>query len=98
MPEQPRSYTILMADDDPDDCLLARDALRETGRPHDLRFVRDGEELTDYLCFQGEYADRRNAPRPDLILLDLKMPKKDGREALRELKSDPRFMRIPGIF
>ena len=89
--------TILMADDDADDRLLVRDALGETGRPYDLRFVRDGEELTDYLYRRGKYANGRDAPRPDLILLDLKMPKKDGREALAELKSDPLLRRIPVV-
>jgi CheY-like chemotaxis protein len=86
--------TILMAEDDADDCLLVRDALNESGRSHDLRVVRDGEELMDYLYRRGAYENGR-APRPDLILLDLKMPKKDGREALRELKSDPRLRSIP---
>ena len=86
-----------MADDDGEDCLLVRDALRETGRPCDLRFVRDGEELFDYLRHEGEYEDGRDAPWPDLILLDLKMPRKDGRETLRELKSDPHWRRIPVV-
>ncbi|MGA2034838.1 MAG: response regulator [Thermoguttaceae bacterium] len=84
-----------MADDDADDCLLVEEALRESGRPHQLRIVRDGEELLDYLCARGAYADRRNAPLPDLILLDLKMPKKDGREALKEIKSDPLLKCVP---
>jgi CheY-like chemotaxis protein len=86
-----------MADDDAEDCLLVRDALRETGRPCDLRFVRDGEELLDYLCRQGEYEDPAAAPWPDLILLDLKMPRKDGHETLRELKADDRFRHIPVV-
>jgi CheY-like chemotaxis protein len=86
-----------MADDDAEDCLLVRDALRETGRPCDLRFVRDGEELFDYLRHTGEYEEVPSSPPPDLILLDLKMPRKDGRETLRELKSDPRFRRIPVV-
>jgi len=90
-----RSYTILMADDDADDCLLVRDALAATRHDYRLRFVRDGEELSDYLFRRGSYADGKDAPRPDLILLDLKMPKKDGREVLRELKAHPRFRRIP---
>jgi CheY-like chemotaxis protein len=84
-----------MADDDPDDCLLVREALRENDRRYDLRVVRDGEELLDYLQRRGPYAAAGAAPPPDLILLDLKMPKKDGREALRELKADARFKQIP---
>jgi CheY-like chemotaxis protein len=90
-----KSCMILMADDDADDCMLVRDALRESGRQHELRVVRDGQELLDYLCRRGQYASAQNTPRPDLILLDLKMPKKDGREALAELKSDPRLRAIP---
>jgi CheY-like chemotaxis protein len=89
--------TILMADDDGEDCVLVRDAMQETGRACDLRFVRNGEELFDYLRHQGEYAEGKNAPRPDLILLDLKMPCKDGRETLRELKSDSQWQCIPVI-
>lgn len=97
MAKSSKSYVILMADDDADDYLLVRDALREAGREHDLRFVRNGEELADYLHRRGEYSNGRDAPRPDLILLDLKMPKKDGREVLQELKSDPQFKRIPVV-
>jgi CheY-like chemotaxis protein len=89
--------TILMADDDVEDCLLVRDALQEADIKCDLRFVRDGEELFDYLRHEGEYVDGRDLPWPDLILLDLKMPRKDGRETIRDLKSDPRFRRIPVV-
>ncbi len=89
--------TILMVDDDAEDCLLAHDALREAGRSCDLQFVRDGEELFDYLRHAGEFKGGRNAPKPDIILLDLKMPRKDGRETLRELKTDPRFRHIPVV-
>lgn len=97
MAKYPKRHTILMADDDVEDCLLIRDALTEAGRSCELRFVRDGEELFDYLQHNGEYADGRDVPRPDLILLDLKMPKKDGREVLQQIKSDPRFKRIPVV-
>lgn len=87
--------TILMADDDPDDCLLAREALAESRLANDLYFVSDGEELMDYLYQRGKYATPGSAPRPGLILLDLNMPKKDGREVLKELKSDPDLRQIP---
>lgn len=88
---------ILMADDDDDDRLLAQDALFESHVPSDLRFVRNGEELLDYLFHRGHYAQGADAPRPGLILLDLNMPLKDGREALREIKSDPDLRRIPVV-
>jgi CheY-like chemotaxis protein len=97
MSKSAQRRTILMADDDAEDCLLVRDALLETGQSCDLRFVRDGEELFDYLRHAGEYEEPPSAPPPDLILLDLKMPRKDGRETLRELKSDPRFRHIPVV-
>lgn len=97
MTERTKPYTILMADDDPDDCLLVADALQETGREHRLIIVRNGEELVDYLKQEGEYAENRKAPRPELILLDLKMPRKDGSEALREIKSDPQLRQIPVV-
>jgi CheY-like chemotaxis protein len=90
-----RSITILMADDDPDDCMLTREALEENRLANDLRFVADGEELVDYLYQRGRYAQPGLAPRPGLILLDLNMPKKDGREALKEIKTDPELRCIP---
>ncbi len=90
-----KPFTILMADDDADDCLLVRDALDEVSPGHDLRFVHDGEELFDYLHGRGRYAEDSKPPRPDLILLDLKMPKKDGREVLRQIKADPDLKNIP---
>lgn len=86
---------ILMADDDADDRMLTRDALEESRVLNDLRFVEDGEELMEYLTRQGKYSDPELSPRPGLILLDLNMPKKDGREALKEIKADPELRRIP---
>jgi CheY-like chemotaxis protein len=94
---QGKPITILMADDDPDDCLLAEEALEESRLANDLRFVENGEELLDYLYQRGKYSNPVEAPRPGLILLDLNMPKKDGREALRELKAEPRFRQIPVV-
>lgn len=89
------SILILMADDDPDDRLLTQEALTESRLINEMRFVRDGQELMDYLTHRGAYADPAEAPLPGLILLDLNMPRKDGREALREIKSDLRLRRIP---
>jgi CheY-like chemotaxis protein len=86
---------ILMADDDADDRMLAKEALEESRVMNDLYFVEDGEELMDYLYERGKFAEPAKAPRPGLILLDLNMPRKDGREALREIKADPNLRRIP---
>jgi len=86
---------ILMADDDADDRMLAKEALEESRVINDLRFVEDGEALMDYLNRRGKFADAETSPRPGLILLDLNMPKKDGREALKEIKDDPELRRIP---
>jgi CheY-like chemotaxis protein len=97
MDELSRPPTILMADDDTEDCLLVRDALVLAAAPHDLRTVTDGVELLDYLNRRGKYDDRRRSPCPDLILLDLNMPRKDGREALAELKADRRWRQIPVV-
>lgn len=91
------SITILLADDDPDDRMMAADALEESRLANDLRFVEDGEELMDYLYRRGKYSEPGAAPRPGLILLDLNMPRKDGREALREIKAEPEFRRIPVV-
>jgi CheY-like chemotaxis protein len=89
---------ILMADDDEDDRDLARDALLEARVANPLRFVRDGQELMDYLRREGEYADPAlDAPLPGIIMLDLNMPRKNGREALAEIKADPDLRRIPII-
>lgn len=97
MPVEISPITILLADDDADDRMLARDALAESRLANDLRFVEDGEELLEYLHRRGRYADPATSPRPGLILLDLNMPRKDGREALREIKSDPSLRHIPVV-
>jgi CheY-like chemotaxis protein len=91
------SITLLIADDDEEDRLLARDALRESRLLNELRFVEDGEELMDYLRHCGKYGDPDSAPAPGLILLDLNMPRKDGREALAEIKADPNLRSIPVV-
>ena len=85
---------ILIADDDADDRLLIHEAFNETGIPLDLHFVEDGEELLTYLYQKRPY---NHASRPDIILLDLNMPRKDGREALAELKKQPQLKTIPVI-
>ena len=87
--------TILLADDDADDRMLALEALSESRLVNDVRIGEDGEQLMDYLNRRGPYADPGVSPRPGLILLDLNMPRKDGREALLEIKSEPAFRHIP---
>jgi len=77
--------------------MLTADALAESRVVNDLRVVEDGEQLLDYLYRRNAYADPGSAPAPGLILLDLNMPRKDGREALKEIKADPELRRIPVI-
>ena len=88
---------ILLVDDDEEDLQMTIDALKESRLGNDLRVTRDGEELMDYLHHRGAYADPADAPVPGLILLDLNMPKKDGREALGEIKTDASLRKIPVI-
>jgi len=95
MKTEGKMITILLADDDPDDRQLTRDAFAENRLVNMLHTVEDGEELMEYLRRQGRYSDQKNAPLPGLILLDLNMPRKDGREALKEIKADPELRRIP---
>lgn len=89
--------TILMADDDPEDRMLAEEALEEARLANNLHFVEDGEELMDYLKRRGKYSDPKDSPRPGMILLDLNMPRKDGREALEEIKADPELKLLPVV-
>jgi CheY-like chemotaxis protein len=91
------SVVILLADDDPDDRAFTIRALRQNRLANDVRTVEDGEELMDYLHRRGHYAGEGAAPRPDVILLDLNMPRKDGREALEEIKQDPQLRKIPVV-
>jgi CheY-like chemotaxis protein len=87
-----------MADDDEEDRELTRDALSAAHLKNQLHFVSDGQELMDYLRSEGGYGDgAAPAPRPGIILLDLNMPKKDGREALAEIKADERLRQIPVV-
>ena len=95
MKKEGNMITILLADDDPDDRQLTRDAFGENRLANDLHCVEDGEELMDYLRRRGRYSDLNGEPLPGLILLDLNMPRKDGCEALKEIKEDPILRRIP---
>ena len=90
-----KPITIVMADDDEDDRMMAQDALDEARLSNELHCVEDGEELLDYLYRRGKYTSMSQDPLPGLILLDLNMPRKDGREALKEIKADPALRRIP---
>lgn len=92
-----QSITILVADDDEEDRMMVKDAFQESRLANDLRFVENGEQLMDYLYRRGAYTDPQTSPVPGLILLDLNMPRKDGRAALQEIKSDQRLRKIPVV-
>jgi CheY-like chemotaxis protein len=93
-----RPFTILLADDDEEDRQLARDALQDARLANEMKFAVDGQDLLDYLRREGRWAGPSvDAPRPGIILLDLNMPKKDGREALAEIKADASLRRIPVV-
>ncbi|MDB6108255.1 MAG: response regulator [Pedosphaera sp.] len=92
-----KTHIILIADDDSDDRLLAQEALEEAGLSGDLRFVEDGAELMDYLRHRNRFSAPASSPRPSLILLDLNMPRKDGREALKEIRADLELRKIPVV-
>lgn len=88
---------ILMVDDDTDDRMMTERALRKNRVINPIRFLEDGEELLNYLRRQGKYADPVSSPRPCFILLDLNMPRMDGRRALEIIKADPEFKKIPVV-
>lgn len=88
---------VLLAEDDPDDRMLTRRAFEKSEFDGELRTVENGEDLIHYLRKEGKYADTDDAPRPGLILLDLNMPRLDGRDALRTIKADSDFRRIPVV-
>lgn len=90
-----RPIVILVADDDEEDRMLAREAFESGHLANDVRFVKNGDEVMDYLHRRGRFADEGSSPRPGLILLDLNMPRKDGRQCLAEIKADPEFRAIP---
>lgn len=94
MPHRTKPVTILVADDDPDDRALTLEAFEAAHLANDLKFVEDGEELLDYLQRRGKYSNPESAPWPSIILLDLNMPRMDGREALRAIRADPRLRGI----
>lgn len=97
VPSKKQLIVILSAEDDPDDRMLIADAFGEIGLRDKVVFVEDGEELLDYLFQRGGYAGPGSAPRPSLVLLDLNMPRRDGREALQQIKAHPELRRIPVV-
>lgn len=90
------AFCIVIAEDDPDDRLLTRRALKKNNIANEIYAVEDGEQLMDFLHQRGDHAGY-DGPRPGLVLLDLNMPRMDGREALRKIKSDPALRRIPVV-
>ena len=95
MNDSKQPISILVADDDADDRMMIKDAFSESRLANPLNFVEDGEELMDYLYQRGKFSDPASSPRPGIILLDLNMPRKDGREALKEIRADETLRRIP---
>jgi CheY-like chemotaxis protein len=89
--------TVLLIEDNPRDIRLTQRAFVQAGLEHDLRIVRDGDEALAYLYHEGAYVDPKEAPRPDVILLDLNLPRMGGHEVLQRLKQDPRFKSLPII-
>lgn len=97
MPTDKSAVIILIADDDPDDRLLIKEALEEAKLNNPIHFVEDGIELLDYLKRENNYQDLAGTSLPGLVLLDLNMPRKNGIEALQEIKEDPKLRAIPVV-
>lgn len=97
MSNKKKSIIILIADDDAEDRMLVKEALEESRLNNNIQFVENGEELMDYLNNRGKFTDKDQYPAPGLILLDLNMPKKDGREALKEIKNEEHLRMIPVV-
>jgi CheY-like chemotaxis protein len=97
MAQDAKSVSILIADDDSDDRMLIKEAFDENRIINAIDFVEDGEQLLAYLRREGSYAHLAGRPYPGLILLDLNMPKRDGREALADMKADAALRRIPVV-
>ena len=95
-PYQPTTMIILIADDDADDRMFLEQAMRQNGYSQGIQFVNDGEELMDYLYRKGEF-NSQNAPWPSMLILDLNMPRKNGFQALLEIKENPKLRRLPVI-
>lgn len=96
MHRKPTEMTILIADDDSDDRMFLEQAMRQNGYTQAIQFVEDGEQLMAYLRQEGRY-NESNAPWPNLLILDLNMPRKNGFQALREIKDDPQLRRLPVV-
>jgi CheY-like chemotaxis protein len=92
-----RQLTVLLVEDNPRDVRLTQRAFQQAGLPHDLRVVRDGDEALAYLHREGAYKEAETAPRPDVILLDLNLPRMGGHELLREVKQDNHLRQVPII-
>ncbi len=95
--EEKKRVVILLAEDDEDDYILTKEVLESSRVTNQIHWVKDGVELMEYLRGQGRFEDRSKHPFPDLILLDLNMPRKDGRESLKEIKEDPDLCTTPTV-
>ena len=94
---QGKPVDILLVEDNPDHAELTIKALKQNNVSNEVYVVNDGQEALDFMYHQGKYADEKDFPRPGLILLDIKLPKVDGIEVLKQLKDDPQFKSIPVI-